>query len=74
MAIIVRVLLLAVLVMVVIYFLRLLARRLAADPRLRRIFSGVGLQMLRVALLRGGLLRVGLPLLLRAFRMLRFFR
>jgi len=69
MAILVRVLLLAVLVMVVIYFLRRLAPRLAADPRLRRIFSGVGLQMLRVYLLR-----VGLPLLLRAFRMLRFFR
>lgn len=69
MAIVLRVLLLAGLVVVAIYLFRRLAPRLAADPRMRRVFSGIGLRMLLVFLLRRGM-----PVLLRAFRMLRFFR
>lgn len=69
MTILVRVLLLAGLVALAIYFLRRLAPRLAADPRLRHLFSGIGVRMLLMFLLRRGL-----PMLARAFRMLRFFR
>ena len=69
MAIVLRVLLLAGLVVVAIYFLRRLVPRLAANPRMRYLFSGIGLRLLGVYLLRQGL-----PWLLRAFRMLRFFR
>ena len=69
MAIILRVLLLVGLVAVAIYLFRRLAPRLAADPRLRQVFSGLGLRMLLLFLLRRGL-----PWLMWAFRMLRFFR
>ena len=69
MVIILRVLLLAGLVVLAIYLFRRIAPRLAADPRMRQLFSGLGLRMLLLFLLRRGL-----PLLMRAFRMLRFFR
>lgn len=69
MTIILRVLLLALLVVVALYIFRRIARRLAVDPRMRHWFSGPGFRMLRMFLLR-----MGLPLLLRAFRMMRFFR
>ena len=69
MVIILRVLLLAGLVVLAIYLFRRIAPRLAADPRMRQLFSGLGLRMLLLFLLRRGM-----PLLMRAFRMLRFFR
>ena len=69
MTIVLRILLLAGLVVVAIYLFRRLAPRLAADPRMRQVFSGLGLRLLLLFLLRRGL-----PLLARTFRMLRFFR
>jgi hypothetical protein len=69
MTIVLRVLLLAGLVVVAIYLIRRLVPRLAADPRMRHAFSGLGLRMLMLFLVRRGM-----PLLVRAFRMLRFFR
>ena len=69
MTIMLRVLLLALLVVVAIYLFRRLAPRLAADPRMRQVFSGLGLRILLLFLLRRGM-----PFLVRAFRMLRFFR
>ena len=69
MTILQRVLLLALLVVVAIYLFRRLAPRLAADPRMRQVFSGLGLRILLLFLLRRGM-----PFLVRAFRMLRFFR
>ncbi|MCH8888287.1 MAG: hypothetical protein IIC13_17030 [SAR324 cluster bacterium] len=69
MVIILRVLLLAGLVVLAIYLFRRIAPRLVADPRMRQLFSGLGLRMLLLFLLRRGM-----PLLMRAFRMLRFFR
>lgn len=69
MVIILRVLLLAGLVVLAIYLFRRIAPRLAANPRMRQLFSGLGLRMLLLFLLRRGM-----PLLMRAFRMLRFFR
>ena len=69
MVIILRVLLLAGLVVLAIYLFRRIVPRLVADPRMRQLFSGLGLRMLLMFLLRRGL-----PLVMRAFRMLRFFR
>lgn len=69
MVIILRVLLLAGLVVLAIYLFRRIVPRLMADPRMRQLFSGLGLRMLLLFLLRRGM-----PLLMRAFRMLRFFR
>ena len=69
MVIILRVLLLAGLVVLAIYLFRRIAPRLAANPRMRQLFSGLGLRMLLLFLFRRGM-----PLLMRAFRMLRFFR
>lgn len=46
-----------------------LAARMAADPRLRGTLSGPGVRLLGLYLLR-----VGLPLLVRLLRGLRFFR
>ena len=65
----VRLLLFAALVLLAVVVFRRLGPRLAANPRLRYLLSGVGLQVLRIYLLRSVL-----PLLLRAVRMLRFFR
>jgi hypothetical protein len=63
--------LLGLLLMVVLAVLawRWLAPRLARDPRLRTLLSGMGLQLLRLYLLR-----TALPFALRAIRWLRFFR
>lgn len=69
MAVLIRILLLAGLLVLAVYLYRRIAPRLAADPRLRVMFSGLGLQMMRLFLLRRGL-----PWVLRTLRMLRFFR
>lgn len=66
----VRVLLIAAaLLLAVAFYRRVVAPRVAADPRLRQMLSGVGLRLLLITLLR-----TGLPMLLRAVRALRFFR
>lgn len=65
----IRLAILALAVLGAIYLYRLLAPRIAADPRLRFLFSTVGLNVLRVYLLRRAV-----PFLLQAFRALRFFR
>lgn len=64
-----RLIALAALLLLAWYIYRRLAPRIAADPRLRVILSGVGLRMLQIFLLRRAL-----PLLWRAIRTLRFFR
>ncbi len=65
----VRLLVMLALAALIVYAVRRLWPHVASDPRLRALLSGVGLQMLRVYLLRNGL-----PLLLRAVRYFRFFR
>ncbi len=55
--------------MLAVYVLRRVARAAAANPRLRYLLSNVGYQVLRVFLLRNLL-----GFLLRAVRLLRFFR
>lgn len=64
-----RLLILVLLVVLAIYLLRRFLPRVLADPRLRYLLSGVGLQMLRVYLIRSAL-----PFLWRVLRTLRFFR
>lgn len=64
-----RLLILVLLVVLAIYLLRRILPRVLADPRLRYLLSGVGLQMLRVYLIRSAL-----PFLWRVLRTLRFFR
>ena len=66
---IVRVALIVAVVLLAWFVLRRMAPRLAANPRMRMFFSGIGLQLFRVFLLR----RAG-PLALRLLRTLRFFR
>ena len=68
----IRLLAVLLLVLLAVYAWRRLAPRLARDPRLRGLLSGVGVQLLRLYLLR-----TALPFALRAlrwFRFLRFFR
>ncbi len=65
----IRLLILVLLVVLAIYLLRRILPRVLADPRLRYLLSGVGLQMLRVYLIRNAL-----PFLWRVLRTLRFFR
>ncbi|MCH9044963.1 MAG: hypothetical protein IIA40_02525 [SAR324 cluster bacterium] len=65
----IRLLILVLLVVLAIYLLRRILPRVLADPRLRYLLSGVGLQMLRVYLIRSAL-----PFLWRLLRTLRFFR
>ncbi len=65
----IRLLILVLLVVLAIYLLRRILPRVLADPRLRYLLSGVGLQMLRVYLIRSAL-----PFLWRVLRTLRFFR
>ena len=64
-----RLLILVLLVVLAIYLLRRILPRVLANPRLRYLLSGVGLQMLRVYLIRSAL-----PFLWRVLRTLRFFR
>ncbi len=64
-----RLLILVLLVVLAIYLLRRILPRVLADPRLRYLLSGVGLQMLRIYLIRNAL-----PFLWRVLRTLRFFR
>ncbi len=64
-----RLLFFLALAVLAVYVLRRLWLRGRGDPRLRYLLSGVGLQMLRIWLLRNGL-----TLLLRLVRSLRFFR
>ncbi len=64
-----RLLIVVLLVVLAIYLLRRILPRVLADPRLRYLLSGVGLQMLRVYLIRSAL-----PILWRVLRTLRFFR
>ncbi len=65
----IRLLIVVLLVVLAIYLLRRILPRVLADPRLRYLLSGVGLQMLRVYLIRSAL-----PFLWRVLRTLRFFR
>ncbi len=52
-----------------VYLLRRVAATVARDPRWRYLLSRMSLQLVRIFLLR-----YGLTLLVRAFRLLRFFR
>lgn len=65
----IRILFIALLLGLAVYGLWRLGQRLAADPRLRGALSGPGLRLLALYLLR-----VGLPVLARLLRGLRFFR
>ena len=65
----IRLLIVVLLVVLAIYLLRRILPRVLADPRLRYLLSGVGLQMLRVYLIRSAL-----PFLWRVLRTFRFFR
>ena len=65
----IRLLIVVLLVVLAIYLLRRILPRVLANPHLRYLLSGVGLQMLRIYLIRSAL-----PFLWRVLRTLRFFR
>ncbi len=64
-----RLLLIALVVLVTVWFVRRLVLAASRNPRLRHLLSTLSYQLLRVFLIRGVL-----GFLWRAVRMLRFFR
>lgn len=64
-----RLLLIALVLLVVVWFVRRLILTASRDPRLRYLLSRLSFQLLRVFLIRGVL-----GYLWRAVRLLRFFR
>ncbi len=69
MPILIRLLALILILLVVLWLLRPLLAKVLRNPRARWLLSGVGMNLLRLFLLRRAF-----PYLLRALRMLRFFR
>ena len=64
-----RLLLIALVLLLVVWFVRRLVLVASRDPRLRQLLSNLSFQLLRVFLIRGVL-----GFLWRAVRLLRFFR